>query len=573
MLPINSLKLGAFLGLAAFAPAVDASGSDCRCFPGDQCWPSLSTWDAFNQSVNGRLVATVPLATPCHTPNYNSEKCEVLKDGWLLPEEHYKSSSSFMAPFFTNGTCDPYHPVSKPCTLGNFVRYAVNVSESSHVAKTLQFATEHNIRFIIRNTGHDYNGKSTGAGALSVWTHHLKGLEFKDWKDKYYTGKALKMGAGIQGIEAYEAAQAQGLRIVSGECPTVGIAGGYSQGGGHSALSSRYGLGADQVLEWEVIDGNGRFLVANRQQNTDLFWALCGGGGGTYGVVWSMTSKAHADGQVSGLNLTFTTSGISDDTFFEAVEFYNTRLPSIVDEGVMSLNFLTNTSFSISPMTGPDVPLKKLKSLIEPVLNELKRLGITYTYQAEEFGSYLEQFNAQVPLVEVGVAQYGSWLLPRSIVTNLSTNRELTQSIRTVLGQHATFTTVAINVAKNVTGDVYNAVNPAWRTAIAHVLMSTPWEFNEPEQMAENRKLMTDLLVPSISKLAPESGAYLNECDFDQPNWKKAFYGKNYNDLLAIKSKYDPHSLFYGLTAVGSDEWTVSNSGRMCRVATASGEN
>ncbi|RMZ37648.1 hypothetical protein AFCA_001903 [Aspergillus flavus] len=563
---LSTLKLGAFLGLAAIAPSIEAAdSSSCRCFPGVDCWPSVSTWDAFNQSVDGRLVATVPLATPCHTPNYDQTKCEALKEDWLLPEDHYQSSSSLMAPWFTNGTCDPYHPVSQPCTLGNFVRYAVNVSTPAHVAKTLQFANEHNIRFVIRNTGHDYNGKSTGAGALSVWTHHLKGIEFKDWKDEHYTGKAVKLGAGVQGFEAYEAANAQGLRVVGGECPSVGIAGGYSQGGGHSFLSSMYGLGADQVLEWEVIDGTGRLLVANRQNNTDLYWALSGGGGGTYGVVWSMTSKAYPDSQVSGLNLTFTTTGISDDTFYKAVELYNARLPSFVDQGIMSLNFMTNVSFSLSPMTAPGMPLEKLESLIKPFLNELKALGIKYQYHAESFPAYLDQFNAQAPLVEIAVAQYGSWLLPRSVVENNSTNRELIQSYRTILSTGANFTNVGLKVSKEVAGDVDNAVNPAWRNAISHMLLYTGWEFDQREKMVEAQKLMTEVLVPAFSKLAPESGAYLNEADFHQPDFKTAFFGNNYDKLRAIKAKYDPNDLFYALTAVGSDEWTVSESGRMCR--------
>lgn len=61
-----------------------------------------------------------------------------------------------MAPWFTNDTCDPFHPISKPCTLGDFVRYAVNVSEPEHISKALKFVTEHNIRLVIRNTGHEY---------------------------------------------------------------------------------------------------------------------------------------------------------------------------------------------------------------------------------------------------------------------------------------------------------------------------------------------------------------------------------------------------------------------------------
>jgi hypothetical protein len=356
-----------------------------------------------------------------------------------------------------------------------------------------------------------YNGKSTGAGALSVWTRHLKEIEIKNWKDQHYSGKAFKLGAGVQGMEAYAAAHKHGLRMVGGECPTVGIAGGYSQGGGHSSLSSKHGLGADQVLEWEVIDGHGRFLVANRNQNPDLYWALSGGGGGTYGVVWSMTSKAHQDSHVSGFNLTFTTDGISDDTFYKALELYNTYLPSYVDQGIMSLNFLTNTSFGITPMTAPGIPLKKLEEIVQPFLSGLDKLGIKYQSHGEEFDAYIDQFNAQTPLVEIGVAQYGSWLIPRSTVEDRKSRHDLTKSLRTILSYGASFTTVGIKVTEDVTGDVYNAVNPAWRGAIAHVLMSTPWEFNKPAKMLQKRKLMTDVLVPSLSNLAPESGAYLNE--------------------------------------------------------------
>lgn len=393
--------------------------------------------------------------------------------------------------------------------IGNLVQYAVNVSKPEHITKTLEFAKQHNIRFIVRNTGHDYQGKSTGAGALAVWMHYLKDIEIKDWSDTHYTGKVAKLAAGVQGIEAFEAAHKEGLRIVGGECPSVGLAGGYSQGGGHSALSSRYGLGADQVLEWEVIDGTGRFLVANREQNTDLYWALAGGGGGTYGIVWSMTSKAHPDGVVSGLNLTFSATEISTDTFFKAVELYNAHLPTLVDEGIMSLNFLTNTSFHIAPMTAPDIPLKKLESLFQPVRDGFDKLGIKYTYHSEEFDSYLTQFKTQQALIEVGIAQYGGWLVPRSVVQE--NNSGLTESIRSVVSNGGVFTTVAINVSKQISDDVHNAVLPAWRDAIAHVVLSTDWEWNDPKYAVAAQEQMTNDFVPSLMKLAPNSGAYLNE--------------------------------------------------------------
>ncbi|KAJ6120512.1 hypothetical protein N7523_004792 [Penicillium sp. IBT 18751x] len=564
MLSCQTFKIRLIFVLLATTLTVQASQDHaCKCFPGDDCWPSVSTWNSFNASIGGRLIRTVPLATPCHTPNYDGDKCEMLKNGWNQTHEHYQSSSSIMAPFFTNGTCDPFHPVSKQCTLGNLVHYAVNVSQPEHVSKAMMFATTHQIRFVVRNTGHDYNGKSTGAGALAVWMHSLKDIEIKDHNDKHYQGRSAKLGAGVQGIEAYRIADAHGLRILSGACPSVGITGGYSQGGGHSMLSSRYGLAADQVLEWEVIDGTGKFIIATREQNSDLYWALSGGGGGTYGVVWSMTSKAHQGGPVSGLNLTISTDNNSDDLIYKALELYNSQLPAIVDEGIMSMGSISNSSFQISPMTAPDIPVEKLESITRPLREGLDKLGVQYTWHSEQFESYLDEFDAMMRSVTVGVAQYGSWLIPRSVV--LDKNNNLTDAIRHIVSNGGKISLNGMNVSKNVSGDVDNAVLPAWRDAITHAYLKTPWKFNSPEEMLSNQNKMTRDFVPRLQNLAPQSGAYLNEGDFRQPNWKTAFYGDNYEILRQIKAKYDPHSIFYGVTAVGSDEWIVSPSGRMCR--------
>ena len=259
-----------------------------------------------------------------------------------------------MAPWFTNGSCDPFHPVSKPCTLGNYVSYAVNVSNPNHVSEALKFADKHNIRVVVRNTGHDYQGKSTGAGSLGIWMHHIKGIDFDQHSDSHYSGPAVTLGAGVQGFEISEVANEHEFQFVSGECPSVGPAGGYSQGGGHSSLSSRYGMAADQVLEWQVIDGTGRFIKATRENEyKDLYWALSGGGGGTYSVVWSMKSKVHPSTPVSGLNLTFTNENITKDTFYKAISLYHETLPSLVDAGAMSVWTITNISFIISPLYAP----------------------------------------------------------------------------------------------------------------------------------------------------------------------------------------------------------------------------
>lgn len=470
-----------------------------------------------------------------------------------------------MAPPFANQSCDPYLPRSSRCIIGTYVQYAVNVSNAGHVAATIKFAHKHNVRLVIRNTGHDYNGKSTGAGGLGLWMSHLKDIEIRDWSDEYYVGKAIKMSAGVQGIEAYTAADSAGLQVVGGECPTVGIAGGYSQGGGHSALTSRHGLAADQALEWEVITATGEHLFANRHKNTDLYWALSGGGGGTYGVVLSLTSKAHQDTPTAGANLTFTSAGISRDAYYEAITTFHASLPEMVDAGVMSVWYFTDDSFTISPLTGPNITVTQLRTFLKPLTTKLDELNITYTSYVGQFESYLQHFNHMFAPIEVGIAQYGGRLIPRPVVNN--NNEALTDAFRFINDQGGQIIGVGINASLAVSGNPNNAVNPGWRDALLDITITTPWSFTAPwEDMIANQYLMTEVLVPKLVELTPQGSCYLNEGDFRQPDFQSVFYGaENYKRLSEIKNRYDPDDMFYAITAVGSEKWRSHEDGRLCR--------
>ena len=277
------------------------------------------------------------------------------------------------------------------------------------------------------------------------------------------------MGAGVQGFEAYAAGQQAGFAITGGECPTVGLAGGYTQGGGHSALASKYGLAADQALEWEVITGTGDFVRATPENKyADLYWALSGGGGGTYGVVWSLTSKAHIDIPVSGANLTFSSEGISKDTFYAAVTAWHENLPKLVDRGAMTVYYVTSSAFTLTPFTKPKIPASEALELLTPFLNALHHLGIKYNITGPtDFPTYLDEFNTfQLP-IEVGTAQYGGRLIPRSVVE--TNNEGLTAAIRDINERESAplFCGVGLNVSRSVVvGGVENAVLPAWRETL-----------------------------------------------------------------------------------------------------------
>lgn len=88
------------------------------------------------------------------------------------------------------------------------------------------------------------------------------------------------------------------FKALGGACPTVGASGGYLAGGGHSILSPVHGLGVDNAMQMKVVLPNGTHVTASRCQNQDLFFALRGGGGGTFGVVTETTARVFPETQL-----------------------------------------------------------------------------------------------------------------------------------------------------------------------------------------------------------------------------------------------------------------------------------
>ena len=176
---------------------------------------------------------------------------------------------------------------------------------------------------------------------------------------------------------------------------------------------------------------------------------------------------------MSGANLSWTNKGISQETFFKAVAAYHAWTPSVVDAGAMSLGFGSNKSFTVGPVTAPGISAAKLTSLLQPLLDELRNLGVNHTTPViRQFPGYLEEFEAMMPKIPVATSQYGGWLIPRSVV--LDNPDGLAAAYANITnGGAASFSSVALNVNKSVTGDVYNAVNPAWRTALLDVVVTT----------------------------------------------------------------------------------------------------
>jgi hypothetical protein len=125
-----------------------------------------------------------------------------------------------MSPLYQGQTCLPQNAeTGGTCEIGGLPSYSVRADNVAQIQLAVNFARNLGLRLVVHNTGHDFLGKSTGSGALSIWTHNLKSTKYiPTFKSKSYTGPALKLGAGIQVGELYDIANKLGVTAVGGEC-------------------------------------------------------------------------------------------------------------------------------------------------------------------------------------------------------------------------------------------------------------------------------------------------------------------------------------------------------------------
>lgn len=166
-----------------------------------------------------------------------------------------------------------------------------------------------------------------------------------------------------------------------------------------------------QVLSIEVVTADGRFVTANEHQNTDLFWALCGGGGSTFGVVTSYTVKVFPKIKAAIMSFSFTTSNtVSYNTFWRAVRAYWELIPTFNAAGNYEYWAVTHgegdlLAFSFFPWFAPNHTLVKLKTLVAPLFQTWKDLGIEFNVTESEHSSYYGAWAAGFPREVVGGAK------------------------------------------------------------------------------------------------------------------------------------------------------------------------
>ena len=267
--------------------------------PGDPDWPSQDKWDALAAQLSGSS-ADLTKVTPrmyetCRAQGSDAKGIRMAAAG-ICMQMHQCANKECK---WSGSTNDP--PSALPA-------YTVAVRTTSDVRAVIWFAREHNIAVTVKATGHSGLGSSMGAGSILIWLYHFKPDTHSPTGERWPTGVAdwtdscgkthqdlLRVGGGESWEDAYLAAAAHNppMDLVGGGSLTVGAAGGWLQGGGLSAMAPSRGLGVDNVRSFEVVLADGSHITADACENEDVFWALRGGGGGTFGVVTAVRYQAH----------------------------------------------------------------------------------------------------------------------------------------------------------------------------------------------------------------------------------------------------------------------------------------
>ena len=565
--------LGASLALAGASAArfQSARGAPVsRVRPGMPGWPGEADWAQLKRAVGGRLAPITP-------PDFDDPAVhKLLRNPFYLGDQPALTQSS--------GWLDAWQ--SSPSA------YVVAAQSASDVAASIRFARAHNVRLVVKSGGHSFFGTSSAPDSLLIWTRPMTAITVHDAFSPQGAGgepvPAVSAGAGCIWLHAYHAVtDGAGRYVQGGSCTTVGIP-GLVLGGGFSTFSKAYGTAACSLLEAEIVTADGQTRIVSQAREPDLFWALKGGGGGTFGVVTRVTLATHELPATFGA-VTLDLQALSD-------EAYRRLLARFVD---LYATNLCNPHWGEHAFIGPDNRLR-----IEMLFQGLTRDEALAAWEPLlDFANAGADYRGQDTLtVNAGPARY-YWnadarhrYAPQSVVFDSRPGASPTDFWWTGDGKLAgvfwyAYTSawmpasllksqnqsrlvdawfaasrhwgVEIAFNKGLAGSPAAVIEAARETAMnpdvvdAFALALTGFlgppafrGFPAPDLVkAGTFRSRVQAAMAALRVAAPETGAYVNECDYFQTDWQRAFWGPNYARLARIKRQYDPTASLSSTTA------------------------
>ncbi|KAI6747601.1 hypothetical protein HG530_015709 [Fusarium avenaceum] len=525
--------------------------------------------------------------------------CEAATNGWT--NSTYRASQPLGYDYPLNDSCPltalSANTPSSECSIGSWPMYAVNVTDEEDIVKSIKFARQSNLRLVIKSTGHDFLQRSTGYGSLSIWLHHLRqgytlndhhpGL--KDCLESGWNGSTITIKGSYAWSDLYPAAKEKGVILVGGNSVGPCSTGGWVQGGGHSPVTRYYGIGADQVLSARVVLASGKVVTASPCQHKELFYAIRGGGGGTYGVVTEMTVKTYPTEKVVVASIVIGSEGddgVSD--FLDAVTTVYSSYPDLSTLGFAGYGYwstytrpglvfgnYTNVlqqSFLILQRSEDQA-----RTLFHPFEKKILRFNdtqkstnVTITWKSyPDYGSYFDAKTDSDGRVG-GVSAMSSRLLDNKALSANTTRLRQDMNIMAGSPGNPVFHTIVhhgLEVSEiGSEHRIMSAVQPGWYNS---VILNIFEKSMNGTQVDDNIKAFTELrdIISPVYRLAsPTTGTYMNEADWGDSNWRQDFYGAHWQNLGEIKARYDPSGGFYCQTCVGSDLWREDKNKALCKV-------
>lgn len=488
--------------------------------------------------------------------------------------------------------------------------WAVAARSSADVAAAVEFARRHRLRLVVKGGGHSFLGASNAPDSLLIWTRPMNAVELHDafvavgCGGKIAPQHAATVGAGAMWIEAYDAVTTKGGRYVQGGgCTTVGVA-GLVQGGGFGSFSKGYGTAAAGLLEAEIVTADGAVRIANPCTNPDLFWAIKGGGGGTFGVVTRLTLRTPALPPFFGAVQAHIAAD-SDLAFRRLVErimsFYRTSLlnPHWGDQ----ITFGFGRRLSIS-MLFQGIDQAEAERTWRPFFDWVTARIPNYTMGGVTIHSVPAQHFWDVRFLKenspgaavsddrpganpanfywagdaVGVGSvmhaYQSAWLPRSLL-----EPDRMGELVDALVKAASVWNVALHCSKGMAGAAEDtmaavsdtATNPAVLDAFALAISGSggppayPGIAGHEAGLADPGRFANavDAAMAPIKRLLSAPASYVAESDYFEADWRTAYWGSNAGRLDAIKQRYDPEGLFFVHHGVGSERWSPDGFTRL----------
>ena len=588
------LKAAAALPLAALAPALAAAPAPLRRVrPGEPGWPSAAEWRKLDESVGGTLLEVRSLFSACESDPAGSGCRDVL--------------ANIQNPFYigdqpggtqVSGWLNAWTPAPSA--------YAIKARNSADVAAGVSFARERRLRLAVKGGGHSYQGTSSAADSLLIWTRAMNQVTLHDafvpagCAGKVSPVPAVSAGAGAMWIDLYDAVTTRAGRYVQGGgCTSVGVA-GLVQSGGFGSFSKGFGSAAAGLLEAEIVTADGRVRTVNACSEPDLYWALKGGGGGSFGVVTRLTLRTHDLPEFFGAAWGKLRAH-SEEAFRRLLarffEFYAASLfnPHWGEQVTIGPDY----TFEIS-MVSQGVDAKQAEQVWQPFFEWIHAASRDFTVTDKPGAGArparhwwdIAGSHSMIPDKRAGAPAHHAWWdgdqeqvgaflhgydslwLPATLLEAAERPRLiealLAGSRQQEIGLHFN-KGLAGAPASAIAAALDTATNAAATRAFALVIIANgegplyPGMGRTPadEATAQADARAVDQASAPLRGLVPEAGSYVSESNYFNARWQQAFWGANYPRLRAIKDRYDPEGLFLVHHGVGSEDWSADGFTRL----------